>query len=367
MLDKESLESLRNSLSDTELGVMVEFAKGLGNWFISETLASRDALACGRLLGLSLKAATPLGVLLPLALWHELLAKDNGPFDGQSSGGGAANNNSTMPQVPPEVAWRAYCLDDEAFARGLSQLLEMPPDQVEAMNLTFAVTEAVSSREAPVCDAAPLVTPLATSKEVELLPGGSTVAVTSSNAPTYVYLAARRKLFRGADRRVRLLKQGLRDVVPANLLAMFTPQEVQSIVSGPLTIDVGAWRKATVHQRGLTPNHPVAQWFWEVVQSMSEPARRKLLLFWSASSIAPLFGFGGMAPDDGGVADDDESWKLEKMSRHDVAHGASLDHWFPEASTCDRTLRLPAYSNKAALARNLALALDLGGVGYDRA
>jgi len=362
-LDKESLESLRNSLSDTELGMVLEFAKGLGNWSISETLASRDALACGRLLGLSLKAATPIGVLLPLALWHELLAKDAGPFDGQSSGGGAANINSTMPEVPPEVDWRAYCLDDEAFERGLSQLLEMPPDQVEAMNLTFAVTEVVSSSEEVPGDS----TPLATSKEVELLPGGSTISVTSSNAPTYVYLAARRKLFRGADCRIRLLKQGLRDVIPANLLAVFTPQEVQSIVSGPLTIDVGAWRKATVHQRGLTPNHPVAQWFWEVVQSMSEPARRKLLLFWSASSTAPLFGFGGMAPGDGGVADDEESWKVEKMSRHDVAHGASLDHWFPEASTCDRTLRLPAYSNKAALARNLALALDLGGVGYDRA
>ena len=391
--DEGSLASMMGSLNYSELGLLVDYANVLGNWSTSEALATRDALACGRLLGLSIKAGTPLGVLLPLALWNELLAEDGVDI-------------IAAPQVPPELDWEAYCLDDEAFARGLRQLLEMPPDQVDDLGLTFAVTEVETSSEekapgasggtkqdsspngknggkgkgkrtnkealaasgggAAVGEGAATASTPATTTEVDLLPGGSSLAVTSSNARNYVYLAARRKLFRGADRRIRLLKQGLRDVMPPNLLAMFTPTELQSIVSGPLTIDVDAWRQATLHKRGLNHNHPVAQWFWEEVRAMSEADRRKLLLFWSASSIAPLFGFGGTTPG-GGVADDDEAWQLERMSKYDMAHGATIDHWFPEASTCDRTLRLPAYTSKAALARNLALALDLGGVGYDRA
>jgi hypothetical protein len=104
-----------------------------------------------------------------------------------------------------------------------------------------------------------------------------------------------------------------------------------------------------------------------VVHGLADPDRRKLLLFWSASSVAPVFGFGGGGGGHGGVADEEETWRLERLSGRDVAPGTSRDAWCPEASTCDRTLRLPEYSTKAALARNLSLALDLGAVGYDRA
>ena len=53
-----------------------------------------------------------------------------------------------------------------------------------------------------------------------------------------------------------------------------------------------------------------------------------------------------------------------------MANGRAMERvrnvWCPEASTCDRTLRLPEYDTRAALLKALRVALQHGAVGYDR-
>jgi hypothetical protein len=234
---------------------------------------------------------------------------------------------------------------------------------------------------------------------VELVPGGAGVAVTAGNAAQYVALASRRRLLRGlvdddgdgtssagggggngnaatgpggGGYGVAALRAGLEDVVPPCLLAVFSAREVMEAVGGPQVVDVAAWRAATSYpSRGLTgPGHPLARKFWDAVeQDLSEAERRALLTFWSGSPAAPAFGTGQDGR--GGVEEvwrsDAEEWTLEALPKGDVARGCDPDQWCPEASTCDRTLRLPAYSSKQALLKALRVALAHGAVGYDRA
>ena len=216
-------------------------------------------------------------------------------------------------------------------------------------------------------------------QDVELFPGGAQVTVDCTNVEDYVLRACRRRLLRDLDREtLRLLRKGLQDVLPPALVrGVLSPQEAADVVSGPLVVDVAAWRESTTYDRHLGPTHPLVHMFWSVVaEDLSEDERRQLLLFWSGSPVAPVFGFH-----DSGFSRDDEQWTIRRLPvqemgnssrarRRIMANGRAMERvrnvWCPEASTCDRTLRLPEYDTRAALLKALRVALQHGAVGYDR-
>jgi len=239
---------------------------------------------------------------------------------------------------------------------------------------------------------------------VELVTGGKELRVTSANVNVFVALAARRRLLgscvdsgRGAGSAslsaplattavpmpptttmpLRALRRGLHEVVPAHLLRKLSALELCRAVSGQLRVNVGAWKSARVtgYGRGFTPSHPTVVMFWDAVSNdLSEVERRKLLLFWSGSSVAPTL-FGGKASRSEGeeavALDEEERFTLSRLRKRRFEGGGAeqrqlCDRWLPEASTCDRTLRLPEYSAKEHLLKSLRTALEHGGVGYDR-
>ena len=61
---------------------------------------------------------------------------------------------------------------------------------------------------------------------------------------------------------------------------MFDSRELELVVCGLPTIDVADWKLHTLYLGEYTleaGNHPVVRWFWELVESMSESNRAKLL------------------------------------------------------------------------------------------
>ena len=75
----------------------------------------------------------------------------------------------------------------------------------------------------------------------------------------------------------------------------------------------------------------------------------RLLLFWSGTSQPPSLGLAHA--EEGGF-----EWT--------VARSRSSPASFPEASTCDTTLKLPEYGSKAELETKLLLAIELGYTGF---
>ena len=332
-------------------------------------MEEHGALVAGRILGLSIKYGVPLGVRLPRALWEELRVP-SGTLQGKGSRGGKGSPQGVAPSVP----WELYCCDDDEYRAGLTKLIaeaEGAPGSVEELGLRFAVDEASARYGRKRCQVRRVVENLhshlvskkkKTKSRWFLNITFACTAVRSYfflHAHRFVSLATRRRLLRGADDRVAQMRRGLQDVIPHHLLTIFSAAELETLVGGPLLIDVTQWREAVVYQGGMSHRHPVASMFWSVVvEDLSEDERRNLLLFWSASSVAPLFGF------DGG-ADGDSDFHLELLAPRDLIR--AQDQWCPEVSTCDRTLRLPEYSNRRALLAALRVALSHGSVGYDRA
>ena len=142
-------------------------------------------------------------------------------------------------------------------------------------------------------------------------------------------------------------------------------------MSGERTIDIAALRSHVTYERGFCATHPTVEAFWEVVQNrLSKEQLATLLLFWSGSSVPPPFGFVPVP----GPSDVDAEWTIARSTnfgaranpRSGGADSRAQELRLPEASTCDRRLSLPEYSNADVLFTRLTTALALGCVGYDR-
>ena len=79
---------------------------------------------------------------------------------------------------------------------------------------TTAGAKAAGAGTGVEAGAKPQPKPKPSVKEVVLMEGGETKAVTSDNVRDYVTLACRRRLLRGADAQITAIRQGLLDVIP---------------------------------------------------------------------------------------------------------------------------------------------------------
>ena len=96
------------------------------------------------------------------------------------------------------------------------------------------------------------------------------------------------------------------------------------------------------------PNATVAGYLREVIACVLDEEQRWALLRWCTSwSGLPASGLG----------------KEISLLHKDTPDGAPADQWLPVAHTCALEVELPAYSSRAALEQQLAVALQQMAMG----
>ena len=113
--------------------------------------------------------------------------------------------------------------------------------------------------------------------------------------------------------------EGLYEIVPKDLLQIFSEREVELLISGLPDVDVDDWRAHCGASSSLLPppssllsprsadpfatlplpadlvgyssSDPVVSYFWRCVKSFSQSERAQLLQFVTGSSRVPLEGF----------------------------------------------------------------------------
>jgi len=136
-------------------------------------------------------------------------------------------------------------------------------------------------------------------------------------------------------------------MVPLPYLSLLTAADLDALLMGPTTVDVGSWQKVTQFQGYSAHSMPV-QWFWNLVKELNTEDLKLLLLFWSGSSQPPLFGFD---------RPESEPWTIERLNYNE-------EQSLPQSSTCSFHLRLPAYSTEEELRKKVLMAIRMGAVGY---
>ena len=117
----------------------------------------------------------------------------------------------------------------------------------------------------------------------------SQTRVTNENKSQWVLAKSRQIFYQCETQAYAHLRLGLEDVLPN--LQMFAPEELQTLVRGPASIDIAELRANTIY-RGYAPHDRVIQDFWSLLEtSWSIEQLEQLLCFWSGSPRPPMFGF----------------------------------------------------------------------------
>ena len=223
------------------------------------------------------------------------------------------------------------------------------PGNVEDFSLNFTVTDTLS---APRAREQHGERPPMRTVTRDLKPNGSDIPVSNENRLVYISYIARHRLQVQPHLQTSAFLRGLGDIIQPSWLSMFNQSELQTLVGGDSSeIDVPDLRRNTLYGGVYALGddqleHPSIMLFWEVMKSLSDADRRKVLKFVTSTPRAPLLGFGQLNP---------------HFSIRDA--GAEQDR-LPSTSTCVNLLKLPRYADATVLRAKLLYAVN-SGAGFD--
>eukprot|EP00429_Kryptoperidinium_foliaceum_P040002 CAMPEP_0176170230 /NCGR_PEP_ID=MMETSP0120_2-20121206/87153_1 /TAXON_ID=160619 /ORGANISM="Kryptoperidinium foliaceum, Strain CCMP 1326" /LENGTH=733 /DNA_ID=CAMNT_0017508039 /DNA_START=168 /DNA_END=2371 /DNA_ORIENTATION=- len=193
-------------------------------------------------------------------------------------------------------------------------------------------------------------------QEIELVKGGRSIDVDSDNFPEYAEACMKYKLLDCMKPQLNALLLGFYDVIPETLLTIFDFQELELLMCGLPNIDLEDWKRNTEYSgtlQSMGQDHQVCQWFWEVVESLDQEMRARLLQFATGTSGVPARGFGVLQGNNGSI-------------RKFTIEGVKLDEcMYPRAITCFNRIDLPMYRTKEDLEEKLKLAVTMSSTGFD--
>lgn len=185
----------------------------------------------------------------------------------------------------------------------------------------------------------------------ELIPGGKDMAVTANNIVQYKALISDYWLTRRIAHQSHALMRGLGDLIRPEWIRMFSPDELQMLISGSVqAVDLKDLRSNCVYGGGYHDNHPSVEIFWGVVEEFDKKEREDLLMFVTSCSRPPLLGFRELHP----------SFCIQKTSHPPQ----EADSRLPTASTCMNLLKLPCYNSADACRTRLKYAIS-AGAGFE--
>ncbi|XP_045542472.1 probable E3 ubiquitin-protein ligase HERC2 [Papilio machaon] len=302
----ESIAEMCEELQNGSLPLLMATPNGRG-----DAGASRDAfllnptantplhLNCfrflGVLMGIAIRTGSPLSLSLAEGVWRQLAGQPLRPQD--------------LAEVDKDFLPALLCIRDMTPANKELQNLELP----------FSIPSA-AGHEVPLSTRHKRVTP--------------------DNKDEYVQLALHYRLHE-FDEQVVAVRDGMSRVIPSPLLALFTAAELETLVCGSPDIPVQALRASATY-KGIDPNAPLVQWFWEVMEELSGSERALFLRFvWGRTRLP-------RAPQDPRQRD----FVLQVLDKYQPP-----DHFLPESYTCFFLLKMPRYSCKAVLREKLRYAI----------
>jgi len=209
-------------------------------------------------------------------------------------------------------------------------------------------------------------------KTRELTPGGRLIPVTNISKISYLYLMAHFHLYVQIKEQTAAFLKGFRSIIPNKWIQIFSPPELQRLISGEDTnIDLNDLRRNTQYYGGFHDNHRVILWLWEILENdFTELERRQFLKFVTSCSKPPLLGFSNLDPPFSircvEVSDDEDTGDtIGSVLRGFLTIGKKTPVGrLPTSSTCFNLLKLPNYQKKATLRDKLRYAIT-SNVGFE--
>lgn len=179
-----------------------------------------------------------------------------------------------------------------------------------------------------------------TSLNLMLTSTSNTDIITPENRHEYIRQALDYRLHE-FDQQVTAVREGMARVVPVPLLSLFTGYELETMVCGSPDIPI-ALLKSVATYKGVDATSSLVNWFWEVMEELTNQERSLFLRFvWGRTRLPrTIADFRG------------RDFVLQVLDKYNPP-----DHFLPESYTCFFLLKMPRYSCKAVLKEKLKYAI----------
>nr|VZI47413.1 unnamed protein product [Spirometra erinaceieuropaei] len=202
----------------------------------------------------------------------------------------------------------------------------------------------------------------------DLVPGGRYITVTNDLKISYVHRVALFRMYKQIRAQTASFVRGFYSIINPDWLAMFSPLELQQLISGDsVLIDLEDLKQHTKYSGGFYSNHRVINWLWDILRRDFTNEERSLFLkFVTSCSKPPLLGFAYLEPpfcircvqytnEDQDVGD-----TLGSVLKGFFGFGSRRGEEqarLPSASTCFNLLKLPNYASRSVLRDKLRYAI----------
>lgn len=222
---------------------------------------------------------------------------------------------------------------DPDYYKNLQMILEHNLDDI-GLELTFSIEDFSFGRR----------------DIIDLIPNGRNIPVTEDEKEKYVSLVCEHRMTTAISNQIQAYLDGFYEMVSRDLIAIFTPRELELLISGLPDIDVHDLRQNTEYQ-GYRAMDKEIQWFWNVMLSLSRSEKAAFLQFVTGSAKVPLAGFAELQGMRG----------VQKFSIHKAGGSSGA---LMSAHTCFNSLDLPVYKSEEETRQKLLYAISEGGGAF---
>ncbi|OAE26105.1 hypothetical protein AXG93_4022s1170 [Marchantia polymorpha subsp. ruderalis] len=175
-------------------------------------------------------------------------------------------------------------------------------------------------------------------RTVDLKNDGGMIPVTQGNRKEYVDLCVEYYMELSIQRAFEAFKHGFQKLCKGNVLDLFQPVELEQLICGSPELDFEALERNTLYEDGYRKDSKVISDFWEVVHSLDEENKKRLLFFVTGCDRAPIKGLANL--------------------HFVISRNGTDSERLPTAHTCFNHLLLPEYSSKGKLRERLMTAIS---------
>eukprot|EP00250_Pteridium_aquilinum_P013534 c21399_g1_i1 orf=449-3895(+) len=256
---------------------------------------------CGRVIALALMHRVQINVAFSLAFFKQLARHP--------------------------ISWQDTKDADPIFFESCLKVLDMDAEEVDsdALGLTFVCEEEQ----------------LGAMKTVELCAGGKDLSVNSKNRQLYLEYLVQQRFVNSVAEQVKSFSQGFSELLATGNLEQFLrgleAEDFNLILHGSEQfICLEDWKLHTEYHEYSQSDDQII-WFWQVLETMTNEQRRKLLFFSTSLRHLPAEGFAGL------------------YSKFHIHKGHTDTSWLPTAHTCFFQFILPPYPSLEVMREKLSI------------
>ena len=289
----------------------------------------------GCIIGLAAYNAHSINIAFPSIFYKQLLTSpiDSDKSSSTSSAAHNSSSSSSSASTAPLYSLADLHSLDPRLVQSLQQLLAYAePDMEDVFALTFTATQQIRTHNAAG-------ETVLTMRTVDLIPNGSSIAVTQHNKVQFVTLTTNYLLSTSIRPQQQSFIRGFRSVCQGRAMSVFSANDLQQLLVGQPHFDWKQLKMTARYEGGYTHNSEIVTWLWQLMEEeLTVDERMKFLEFLTGSNRSPL----------GGLAE----------LRVTIQRAGPDTDQLMRASTCYATLLLPEYGTKEKLTRKLKQSLE---------